>query len=155
MQRSLPIGRSHGFSYCATGRLGYYKRFGNSVNVIKRSFLRYEHFRTSSGSSRPLRFCWSCKPLRLARLVREIPWESKLINLSLIFSYLKLFQQGVWDFKKHEVKSSYRTRKSYERDLKDLFDDWKKQTRWGQKDYRSNKYQAPKSGFGRYGFPGK
>ncbi|CCD63811.1 Neuropeptide-Like Protein [Caenorhabditis elegans] len=66
-----------------------------------------------------------------------------------------LERQGVWDFKKHEVKSSYRTRKSYERDLKDLFDDWKKQTRWGQKDYRSNKYQAPKSGFGRYGFPGK
>ncbi|CAI2357189.1 unnamed protein product [Caenorhabditis sp. 36 PRJEB53466] len=63
-----------------------------------------------------------------------------------------LERQGYWDFKSHDVKSSYRGRANYEHDLRELFDDWKKQTRWGQKDYRSNKYTPPQ---GRWGFPGK
>ncbi|CAB3400373.1 unnamed protein product [Caenorhabditis bovis] len=71
-------------------------------------------------------------------------------------SYEKILErQGVWDYKRHEVKEIYRKRPSYERDLRNLYDDWKKQTHWGQKDYKSSRYKIPSSGFGRYGFPGK
>ncbi|CAO4385584.1 unnamed protein product [Caenorhabditis nigoni] len=66
-----------------------------------------------------------------------------------------LERQGVWDFNKHEPRADYRRRGNYERDLRDLFDDWKRQTQWGGKGYRSNRFQTPKGGFSRYGFPGK
>uniref|UniRef100_A0A1I7TJG4 Serum amyloid A protein n=2 Tax=Caenorhabditis tropicalis TaxID=1561998 RepID=A0A1I7TJG4_9PELO len=65
-----------------------------------------------------------------------------------------LERQGVWDYNKHEVRSDYRRRGNYERDLRDLFDDWKRQTQWGGKGYRSNRFQQPTGGFSRYGFPG-
>lgn len=66
-----------------------------------------------------------------------------------------VFQQGVWDYNRHDVRDDYRRRGNYERNLRDLFDDWKRQTRWGAKDYRSNRFNQPTGGFSRYGFPGK
>ncbi|CAB3400372.1 unnamed protein product [Caenorhabditis bovis] len=66
-----------------------------------------------------------------------------------------LEKQGVWDYNRHDVRDSYRRRGNYESDLRDLYDDWKRQTHWGQKDYRSNRFQKPSRGYGRYGFPGK
>ncbi|CAP33247.1 Protein CBG14826 [Caenorhabditis briggsae] len=65
-----------------------------------------------------------------------------------------LERQGVWDYKNHNVRSDYGRRGGYERDLNNLFDDWKRQTRWGQSDYRSNRFNQPTGGYGRYGFPG-
>ncbi|EGT43119.1 hypothetical protein CAEBREN_20217 [Caenorhabditis brenneri] len=71
-------------------------------------------------------------------------------------SYEKFLErQGVWDYNNHAVRSDYGRRGNYERNLNDLFDDWKRQTRWGQGDYRSNRFQQPTGGYGRYGFPGR
>uniref|UniRef100_A0A8R1II93 Uncharacterized protein n=1 Tax=Caenorhabditis japonica TaxID=281687 RepID=A0A8R1II93_CAEJA len=66
-----------------------------------------------------------------------------------------LERQGVWDYNRHDVRSDYRRRGNYERDLRDLYDDWKRQTRWGGNDYNSQRFQQPTGGFSRYGFPGK
>ncbi|CAI5454484.1 unnamed protein product [Caenorhabditis angaria] len=65
-----------------------------------------------------------------------------------------LERQGVWDYNRHEAKANYRNRKSYERDLRDLYEDWKRQTRWGKPDYRSNRFGQPTGGLSRYGFQG-
>ncbi|CAD6185043.1 unnamed protein product [Caenorhabditis auriculariae] len=65
-----------------------------------------------------------------------------------------LERQGAWDFKKHEVRGDYGRRGNWERDLRDLFEDWKKETHWGRPDYRSSRFQAPRGGYGRYGFSG-
>uniref|UniRef100_A0A8R1IS05 Uncharacterized protein n=1 Tax=Caenorhabditis japonica TaxID=281687 RepID=A0A8R1IS05_CAEJA len=66
-----------------------------------------------------------------------------------------LERQGVWDYNRHDVRADYRRRGNYERDLRDLYEDWKRQTRWGGKDYSSKRFQQPSGGFSRYGFPGK
>ncbi|PIC18599.1 hypothetical protein B9Z55_024437 [Caenorhabditis nigoni] len=64
-----------------------------------------------------------------------------------------LEKQGVWDYNRHDVRDNYRRRGGYERDLNNLYDDWRRQTHWGQNDYRSNRFNQPSGGYGRYGFP--